>query len=249
VTMRQDIDSESANGYPQGDNEMSGSDAMLIHQIDAVNEISPVRPNGNLQQSWFQDDWSLPPLPTTNAPFLGNLNAGHFTQWAVNPSEQGHIEGALSSATFEDNSFLFQTNSSPPVDKSSNASWYNVDQLGGGTASSLVTQSPAPSRSPQEIFVSDLHGCLNKDTPASARLIQTYFAELHQYWPILHAPTFDTTKAPDVLLGSIVMLASWLEGEPDHMKLAPLVFDAVAANLLVRDCSRWPYRRLLIKGM
>jgi hypothetical protein len=247
--MRQDIDSESANGYPQGDNEMSGSDAILIHQIDAMNEISPARPNSDLQQSWSQDDWSLPLLPVTNTPFLGNLNAGLFTQWAVNPSEQGHIEGALSSATFDDDSFLFQTNSSPQVEKLTNASWYDVNQLGGGTASSLVTQSPASSRSPQEILISDLHGCLTKDTPASARLIQTYFAELHQYWPILHAPTFDPTKAPDVLLGSIVMLASWLEGEPDHMKLAPLVFDAVTANLLVRDCSRWPYRRSLIKGM
>jgi hypothetical protein len=228
---------------------MSGSDAVLIHQMDAMNEISPVQPNGGLQQSWFQDDWSLPLLPVANAPFLGNLNAGLFTQWAVNPSEQGHIEGALPSATFEDNSFLFQTNSSPRVEKSSNASWYDVDQLGGGTASSLVTQSPASSRSPQEIPVSDLHGYLNKDTPANARLIQTYFAELHQYWPILHAPSFDTTKVPDVLLGSIVMLASWLEGELAHMELAPLVFDAVTANLLVRDFSRWPYRRSLIKAM
>src|SRR4051812_31397692 len=55
VTVSQAVGSENTNRHPPGDNEMSGSGAMLIHQIDAMNEISPGRPTGDIGESWFLD--------------------------------------------------------------------------------------------------------------------------------------------------------------------------------------------------
>lgn len=83
--------------------------------------------------------------------------------------------------------------------------------------------------------MTDLDSGLNKESPSIKRLIQGYFADVHPYWPILHAPTFDTANASHILLASMVVLASWLEGELDHTNLAPLVFEAVTATLLVRN--------------
>lgn len=40
-------------------------------------------------------------------------------------------------------------------------------------------------------------------------------------------PTFEVDNAPIILLASMVMLASWLEGGPEHQKLAPVVYDEV----------------------
>lgn len=116
-----------------------------------------------------------------------------------------------------------------------NASQHNVDQ-NDKTALSSTSQLSAFSRSFDEDQITDLHSCLIKESLNIRKLIQVYFAEIHPYWPILHAPTFDTENAPHVLLGSMIMLVSWLKGELDHMKLASLVFDAVNATLLIQKC-------------
>ena len=209
---------------------MNGNDQML------TNEMSTVLPSNDRQQFWFkpvQDTWSLPFPPTgLNVSFPSDMNAGSFVQGAVDPAEQGRFEGAFSASAHERSSFLLPETNDPQVERLSSASRHDVDQ-GDGTASSLASQSPASSRSSQEENVTDQHSCLNKESLATKRLIQVYFAEIHPYWPILHAPTFDTANASHVLLGSMIVLASWLEGEPDHMKLAPLVFDAVIATLRV----------------
>ena len=215
---------------------MNGNDQMLTNEINDINEMSTVFPSNDRQQSWFkpvQDTWSLAFPPTgLNAIFPSDMNAGSFIQGTVDPAEQRCFEGAFSASAPEGSPFLLPGTNDPQAERLSSASRHDVDQ-GDGTASSLASQSLASSRSSQEENVIDLHSCLNKESLATKRLIQVYFAEIHPYWPILHAPTFDTANASHVLLGSMIMLASWLEGEPDHMKLAPLVFDAVIATLLV----------------
>ncbi|KAK3169090.1 hypothetical protein OEA41_005538 [Lepraria neglecta] len=227
-------ENEMMNG---NENEMmNGNDQMLTNKISDINEMSTVLPSNDRQQSWFQlvqDTWPLSFPPTwLNASFPSDMNAGNLVQGAVDPAEQGRVEGAFSASAAEGSSFLLPGTNDPQVERLSSASPHDVDQ-GDRTASSLASQSPASSRSSQEDHVTDLHSCLNEESLATKRLIQVYFAETHPYWPILHAPTFDIANASHVLLGSMIVLASWLEGEPDHMKLAPLVFDAVTATLLV----------------
>ena len=222
------LDTDHANGNDM----VNGNDQMLTNEID---EMSAVLANNDRQQPWFQDTWSLPfPPAPLNTSFSSDLHAGGLAQSATDPDERGRIDGAFSAAAPEDTSFLPAANG-PQVEGFSSASSHDVDQ-GDRTVSSLASQSPAYSRSFQEDHATGLHDSLNKESVATMRLIQLYFAEVHPYWPILHAPTFDTANASHVLLGSMILLTSWLEGELDHVKLAPLVFDAVTAALLVRHC-------------
>ncbi len=235
--MRLDIDSGNGSGNGNGNDMMNGNDQMLTNEISEIDEMSTVLPTNDRQQSWFQpvqDTWSLPFPPTgLNATFPSDLNVGGLAQWAVDPGGRGRVERTFPAAAPEDTSFLLPATNGPQVERLSSASRQDVDQ-GDRTASSCVSQSRASSRSLQGDYVTDLQACLNKESLATKRLVQVYFAEIHLYWPILHAPTFDTANASHVLLGSMIVLASWLEGELDHMKLAPLVFDAVTATLLVR---------------
>ncbi|KAI0165284.1 hypothetical protein GGR52DRAFT_558229 [Hypoxylon sp. FL1284] len=66
-----------------------------------------------------------------------------------------------------------------------------------------------------------LNGCL----PNTRRLIDVFFSEIHPHWAILHAPTFETSHTPAVLVSSMVMLASWLENGVEHRELAPALFE------------------------
>lgn len=237
MSMRLDMD----NG--NRDDTMNGSDQVLTHDItetNQMNEMGTTLPKNDRQQSWFQpvqDSWSLPfPHTGLNASFPSDLNAGGLAQWAVDSGERERVKGAFCVAAPDDNSFLLPATNGPQVERLCSASRHDVDQ-GDRTTSSLAPQSPASSRTSQEDDATDLHSCLSRESLATKRLIQLYFAEIHPYWPILHAPTFNTANASDVLLGSVIVLASWLEGELDHMKLAPLVFDAVTATLLESNPS------------
>jgi hypothetical protein len=63
----------------------------------------------------------------------------------------------------------------------------------------------------------------------TGRLVQTFFGEIHPYWPILHAPTFEAQSASDLLLGAMVMLAKWITGKEDHVEMASVVLGGVMA--------------------
>jgi Fungal specific transcription factor domain len=233
MNMTLDTDNANGNDMMNGNEMMNGNDQMVTNEIT---EMSTILPSNDRQQPWFQDTWSLPfPHTPLNTSFPSDLHAGGLAQSAADPDERGRVESAFSAAAPEDASFLLPATNGPQVESLSSASRHDVDH-GGRTVSSLSSQSPAYSRSSQDDHATGLHGSLNKESMATKRLIQVYFAEVHPYWPILHAPTFDTANASHVLVGSMIVLASWLEGEPDHMKVAPLVFDAVTATLLVRDC-------------
>lgn len=239
VDMRLDNDDGNESDMLNENNQMLANEISKINEVSEINEMSTVLPSYDGQRLWFQDAWSLPyPSTALSATFPSDLNAGGLAHWAVDPNERGRVEGALSAAAPEVTSFLLPATNGPPVEGFSSASQHDVDQ-GDEPASSLTSQSPVCSRSSQEEHVTDLHSCLNDESLTIKRLIQVYFAEIHPYWPLLHAPTFDTANASRVLLGSMVMLASWLKGELDHMSFAPLVFDAVTATLLVQDC--FPY--------
>jgi Fungal specific transcription factor domain len=225
--MRLDFEDENGN------EKMNRNDQVLTNDIS---EMSTVLQSNDRQQLWFQplqDTWSLQLHPSElNASFPNELNAGGFAQWAVDPPERGHAESTFSAPAPKDPTSIVPLITDLHVERLSRASRDHVDQ-GDTTASSLASQSPASSRLSQEVHVGDLDSSFAKESLATNRLIQVYFAEIHPCWPILHAPTFDKSKVSGVLLGSMIMLASWLVGELDHTKLASPVFDAVTATLLV----------------
>jgi hypothetical protein len=71
----------------------------------------------------------------------------------------------------------------------------------------------------------ELQKCLDEMSPNIKHLVEVYFAKVHSYWPILHAPTFNTDKASRVLLGSMLVLARLVEGESGHASLGTAVFE------------------------
>ncbi|KAL1839854.1 hypothetical protein VTJ49DRAFT_1085 [Mycothermus thermophilus] len=90
------------------------------------------------------------------------------------------------------------------------------------------TRPSATSISSWEFHVEGgLHGLLHHDPTALRELVHIFFSEIHPYWPILHAPTFEIGIASDTLLGAMVMLASWVVGRQEHLDLAPLIKDEV----------------------
>ncbi|KAI8625795.1 hypothetical protein F5Y19DRAFT_479134 [Xylariaceae sp. FL1651] len=97
-------------------------------------------------------------------------------------------------------------------------------------ADSAVPEAPrnhsSPSSPSTHAFIeTSLRQHIVKDPAVAQRRLRVYFAEIHPDWPILHAPTVTVADTPDILIASITMLASWLEGDGDHLTLAPLVFD------------------------
>ena len=230
--MRPDINNGNRNEIIPGD------DRMLTNEINGSNEMSTLLENNDRSQPWFQsqETWSRP-ASRLNTSLSGNLNADSPVQWAVNPSERERVREVFPATTPEDTIFSLPATNDLRVQCLSSASWHDIGQC-DLTMSSLASQSSPTSKVSQDDDVTDLYSYFDKESEASKRSIQVYFAEIHPYWPLLHAPTFDTAPNPAscVLLGSMILLASWLEGEPTHIKLAPLVFDAVKAAILVGNC-------------
>ncbi|KAI1385385.1 uncharacterized protein F4822DRAFT_412917 [Hypoxylon trugodes] len=100
-------------------------------------------------------------------------------------------------------------------------------QISPQSASVLGSRPQTNSASPMPPGLVTLEASLDRDSPTTKRLIQTFLTVIHPYWPILHEPTFDIDKCPTILTATILILASWLENGPEHQKLAPLVFDEV----------------------
>ncbi len=220
---------------------VDGNDIMVENNQMSTDtdEINTLLPGGDSEQSWFQpaqDPWSLPfPATGLNASFPTVLDVGGLVHWTGGPSTPVTVPedtSVLSSATrggFSRNERL--PGGQAPHDV------YQIDRTASLQASETPTSS---STSSQEGHVTDLYSCLNRASPVTQRLLEVYFSDIHPYWPILHAPTFHTCEASasHVLLGSMIMLASWLEGGHEHTKLAPPVFDAVTATLLVRSLMK-----------
>jgi hypothetical protein len=63
--------------------------------------------------------------------------------------------------------------------------------------------------------------------PSMEYLVDAYFTKVHPYWPILHAPTFSVKNVSYILLGSIALLADWVDGSSQHEALAGVMFEVL----------------------
>jgi hypothetical protein len=93
-----------------------------------------------------------------------------------------------------------------------------------------LSPSSSSIRNPDE---PTLRQFIIKDSAVTQRRLSIYFTEIHPSWPILNEPTVTAVKSPDLLIASIMLLASWIEGDDDHLALFPLVFKEVAEVQLV----------------
>ncbi len=97
--------------------------------------------------------------------------------------------------------------------------------------------------------IEELERCLDRKSSTTRRLVEVYFARVHPYWPILHAPTFNIDDASHVLLSSMIMLSNWIEGGSDHGALAPLLFEALIITQLVQEVKFGCVFRGLVTNM
>ncbi|KAI0485512.1 hypothetical protein F4859DRAFT_502820 [Xylaria cf. heliscus] len=92
--------------------------------------------------------------------------------------------------------------------------------------------SSPPSSSIHAPEESKLREYIMNNYPAMGRYFPAYFAGIHPTWPILEPSIANTCGNPDLLIASIMMLASWLEGDPEHLVLFPLVFNEILERQL-----------------
>jgi len=236
------LDNTNENAISYGINNVSA--------VDYVGNDSGVH-HDNPQEPWLQapeHPWSLSQLPTPGLDnsFPNEIPNADFTQWAVEP-EQRHVEGrfppTISDASIfgkPDNSlsgkssrFRTSTDTSPPRSPASASS--APQNHGAMSDTSASTRSPISGDRVSLGADSStlLSAYVDKESPNTQRLVQKYFAKIHSYWPILHAPTFILGSVSHVLLGSMVALAGWFDGEPDHAKIANLVIAVISATVPV----------------
>ena len=220
------------------DNANGDSNSNTHDQIGNMNEITNLLTNNDDgQQTWFssaQDSWSVPfPTAGFGATFPSVLSGNGLEQWPVYTVTSAQAPDAFAALTSADTAFMLPTTTGPPIERTDGTVW-NVDPH--CRTESAAHSSASPSRSPKSSVadhIADLQNGLTRDSQATKQLVQVFFSAIHPHWPILHAPTFKIEDASHDLLGSMLMLASWLQDLPDHVELAPLVIDAVTATLLV----------------
>ncbi|KAI1753799.1 hypothetical protein F4782DRAFT_529215 [Xylaria castorea] len=92
--------------------------------------------------------------------------------------------------------------------------------------------SSSPSSSTHGSEESKLGEYINQNRGTIERSLSVYFTGIHPIWPLLQPSTVAAYGSPDLLLASIMMLASWLEGDLEHLTLFPLVFDEIVERQL-----------------
>lgn len=78
-----------------------------------------------------------------------------------------------------------------------------------------------------------------RDPAATERRLGVYWTEIHPTWPVLQPSIVTESGSPSLLIASMTMLVSWLEGDMDHLELFPLVLDEITERQLV--LYRTPY--------
>ncbi|KAK6953315.1 hypothetical protein Daesc_005617 [Daldinia eschscholtzii] len=164
------------------------------------------------------EGWTSGPLPATPSypQASSNLNFIHGENNSLEPA-------GLESSTSDANTARFER-----IHFATDIPSTSLQQTPPST-----TQPQAASEPPVSVEATDLQNYLYVNSPNTRRLVELFFREIHPYWAILHAPTFELEKSPPVLVASMVILASWLEKGPDHEKLAQIVFDEVSRIRMV----------------
>ncbi|KAI0878756.1 hypothetical protein GGS24DRAFT_496470 [Hypoxylon argillaceum] len=117
----------------------------------------------------------------------------------------------------------------PCVRANSGSASVNTENEVLESSRSLSSPSPSPIHTPEE---SKLGEYVLRDPPATQRRLVIYYNEIHPSWPILQPSMVMTTRSPALLIASIMMLASWLEGDLEHLELFPLVLEEIAERQL-----------------
>ena len=217
---------------------MNGIDQCLTDNFIGMNDLSTLETGDGEEHHWLNyahQTWSQP-FPTTglNASSHSDSKVQNNAPWPVQSDELGYVQDVLASSASEDSPFHLPSNSSSQTHPISDASWTLVDQPSRSTSSCPAQASASPGSSNCDQST-DLRAFCDKDLTTTKKLIAEYFTEINPCWPILHAPSFNLSSSPYILLSSMLMLVSWSKGNSDHLKLAPLVFDAVIAAFLVRE--------------
>lgn len=217
-----------ANGFMR-------SDHIMIGGFSDGNEVNPVMPVYDHEPTWLpnaQEHWPLQQFRTGPAARFATVSdLTPLGQWQLSQGEAGHVGGPISATVSEQSALATPITNDATIQRLPSESRHAV--LNRETPSHVASHSPASSRPSQSDHLGDLHDYLGREQAVTNRLIQVYFAEIQPCWPILHAPTFDAGQAGSVLIGSMVMLAAWLEGNPDHKRLASSVFADIDKILLV----------------
>jgi len=224
---------------------LNANNQMITTDIGNMNEITDIPPNNDGQQAWValaEDSW-LAPFSTAgfDATFPSVLSATGFEQWPVYTVTGPQNPDTFAASTAADDAFMIATSTGPQIERLESTARADVEPH-YRIESSTAAQSPASSSRSRKSsiadhiadHIADLENSLTRDSQATKQLVQVFFSAIHPHWPILHAPTFMIEDASHHLLGSMLMLASWLQDRSDHVKLAPLVFDTVTATLLVQ---------------
>ncbi|KAI1179603.1 hypothetical protein F4777DRAFT_574908 [Nemania sp. FL0916] len=112
-----------------------------------------------------------------------------------------------------------------------------------GTEANTVTVDGTGSEPPSEFLsshsssvhtleASKLYEYVAKDPATTQRRLNVYFTEIYPSWPLVQPSSIIAPGSPSLLVAAIMMLASWLEGDLEHMELQPLVFDEIAEKQL-----------------
>ncbi|KAI5863710.1 hypothetical protein GGS23DRAFT_511142 [Durotheca rogersii] len=188
-----------------------------------TDRTSVLLPPDHGQAAWFspdQDAWGSRPCPEPTS-----FHPGYRLQGTTDP--MSYVPPSLSSITIDDSS---STSLSVNIGRVENLSYGSSNSASrhSRTISPPTSQHHSLYSSPEAGTMPDKHAIVDRGSLTTKRLIKVFFNEIHPYWPILHAPTFVWENAPTVLLASMIMLASWLEGGPEHQRIAPLVLEEVA---------------------
>ncbi|KAK7989613.1 hypothetical protein PG990_006476 [Apiospora arundinis] len=201
------------------------------------------------QQTWDQLNqglWSFsPPSPLPYEQDDEAIMPNHNNQLAPNKDTtfvygQAHHESP----------FLIPHLDPIDIDTSTNTSTSSVPFQGWD-----FMESPPTSMAPSNVFAG-----LNKAVLGKGETIDTYFAKVHPFWPIFHAPSFKVDETSDILLASMTMLVNWLEGGSEHCQWYTNIFEtATASHVLMNPslhalqalflCVSYATYRLSEKGM
>ncbi|KAI1740619.1 hypothetical protein F4680DRAFT_418644 [Xylaria scruposa] len=113
----------------------------------------------------------------------------------------------------------------------SNTSTANVDtdSMDLEPTSDFLSSPSSSTHAPEESKLSEY---IDKHRATIERRLSVYFTGIHPTWPLLQPSTVTACGSPALLLASIMMLASWLEGDLEHLTLFPLVFDEIVERQL-----------------